>query len=206
MPNPTTFSDNQRFNLFKNDLGDQTSQNISFEKHFTEKNGDWTEIKEALVKDDAFDEGIIAKLSFTNDVANLTNDNAELTKYFQNNVKTNSTRDIAIHFTAEVANNPEINTILGDKNGAHAIAALEQKLFITEPSASLSRILTEDIKTFPLRDIAEQVSNILMDHPEFDIRTTSVNHLIAQAGFQDQFKDVGKDWKRKTCCAGISGF
>ena len=197
MPNPTTPADNLRLDLFKNDLGNSTPQNIAFEKHFAEKNGDWLSIKAALKNDTTFDEDLINKLSFTHELANWTGDNKTLTNHFQENSDTNSLKDIATNFNKgklkellTVDDIPKGSTDEGFING------LEKDLFNLEPTAMLSgmidnkKVLLPGIETTPyILDILNNPGKFGVK--DFNIKETSVYAIIKHADFLKDIMDAG---------------
>jgi len=152
------------------------------EKLFTEAEGNFDLLKEALAKDPYIDQALIEKLSFGNDLSILLEDREELIGFFVNNTTTNSLRDVALNFKKEdlkyQIKAEDIPEEIEGKDEAERLelfaTRINDRLFHMEPTAVLHRMVREKEIAPDDKPLREGLLAFFEKHPQLDFRTTSI--------------------------------
>ncbi len=193
--NPLT----SRLKLFVHDFSNESVEMKKyFDKLVEEKNGDWEAIRTKLVEDSTPE--LVAKLDFTNKLANWTGESEPVVRLFQKDKNTNSMRDIALRFNKANLTKAflKLKDLPGEGDSAEAKAAvvakdLHNKLFHMETCGVLLNMIS-DVKLSPVDPKFRQgVATVLTKIPEFNIRTTSVYTVLQDPKL---LEDVAEDLRQ----------
>jgi hypothetical protein len=162
------------------------------EKALTAAKGDWSLAFKAL--EDEHPEIPLSRLDFAHSLADLSNDNIHLVKTLDADPKVNTLRDVALNFNVEgltklVNPGAAAGTPAHDKALASAVG-FRQKLFTSEPTAVLQRMVIDAEIPIADRNVATGVTQFLNNQPAFNIRTTSVYNAIKAT---DAFKNIADE-------------
>ena len=182
---------NARLDIFKSFL--KTDAEKAFVTLFNDHAGDWNKIADSL-SDNALLKDKATNLRFINAMAGFSSEHLPLVKAFVDNPKTNSLRDIALHFgknelldlvaktgvpTSFGAPSAEGKTVVGEDlavQQAQYVQALQHKLFAEVPTAVVQRMVGTPTET-PISDpiLRGGISTFLNNQDEaFNIKTTSI--------------------------------
>ncbi len=182
-----------RLKLFVHDFSNESVEmKNNFDKLVEEKNGDWEAIRTKLIEDATPE--LVAKLDFTNKLANWTGESEAVVRLFQKDKNTNSMRDIALRFNKATLARAflKLKDLPKEGDSAEAKAAvveedLYKKLFHLEPTAMLINMV-KDIKVPLLNDaVGANVVAVLEKHPDFNLKTTSIYEIVKN---EEAFKEV----------------
>lgn len=162
------------------------------ERTLTDAGGDWsvalTELENKLSK------ASIQKLEFAHTLADLSDDNVNVVKALSDDPKIVNLRDVALNFNVE-GFTKLVNPAAAPGTAAHdkakaAATGLRRKLFATETTAVLQRMVKD--AEIPIADtkVLSGVTRFLDNQREFDIRTTSVYTALKDPR---AFKDIAEE-------------
>lgn len=180
-----------RVNFFKFDLK-ASGQLKAFEEIFNKNNGNWSAIKTDLADMGGFAADVINKLEFTHNLSVWSNNNAAVVSLFQEDVQTNSLRDIALTLNkAEFLE--KVKAVAPGESEEDKLGFalnLRSDLFKMEPTAILVNMI-KDPQISLLNDATgANVAAVLSKQPDFNIRTMSVYNLFKN---EEAFNDISTD-------------
>lgn len=177
-----------------------------FQKAFVEAEGNFVAAKEKFSQKKEVDDNVLQPLSFTNEVAELTDDNPKLVSAFHANIKTNSLREIAENYNRE-----ELKKLIHTTGALEAVEGEEEEqklneftdkvyrgLFQTEPTAMVKKLLIDPAET-PIVDkrLSGSIATFLDNQPEsFNIKTTSIYEALRH---ENAFKGIQPEEREKVC-------
>ncbi len=155
--------------------------------------GDWP--KALAVLKEKLPPASLEKAVFAHELAELTDDQPALASSLAKNTDIKNLRDLALHFNAEKLTaliQPEMlpKNVPGateDDKRKNFAATLQRRLFTAEPSAVLQRMVQDAEVLIAGQPARMSVAKFLDNHPDFNIRTTSVYQVLKQP---DAFKDI----------------
>jgi hypothetical protein len=176
---------------------------------FKTTNGNWNATLESLKKD-GIPEGTLAELEFAHALAGLSDDKSPVAIELARDSK--NLREVALKFdpdllnTIVIDNQIDLGPIEGDtaeekeknyQEKAHNyVASLNRELYLSEPSATLQRMVAA--AELPIADVKlhNSVAKIFDNQPDFDIRTESVYKALSHP---NAFKGIPEDqWEGVT--------
>ena len=170
-----------RINTLHAVLTDETQQR-TVDTALSDAKGDWSAARESLKEIITMSSDSLEKLDLANTLADWSDDNVPVVKALTEHPDVSTLRDVALHFNVEklaavveLQDVPE--TITGttdDEKKTNLAIALRRKLFASEPTAVLRRMV--DDAEVPIADanVRAGVATFLANQPEFNIRATSV--------------------------------
>ncbi|HKM79460.1 MAG TPA: hypothetical protein VJY15_00660 [Candidatus Acidoferrum sp.] len=158
--------------------------------------GDWSAALESLKH--KLPGASLEKVALAHSVAAWSDDNVPVVKALDKDPEVNSLRDVALRFGVEklaaiVDPNDVPEAVTGatpEEKAKNFAVALQRRLFATERTAVLQRMVHE--AEVPIADatVRSGVTRFLGNLPDFDIRTTSVYTALQHA---DAFKDIADE-------------
>ncbi|MEO8407834.1 MAG: hypothetical protein ABI476_05335, partial [Oxalobacteraceae bacterium] len=158
--------------------------------------GDWSVATDQLK--DKLSVKSLQKVTLAHSLAEWTDDHSALVKELtaQPNIKT--MRDVALNFNVDkLAALVQANGLSADATGAMSkkkamsfATALHTKLFTTETSAVLQRMVTDAAVPIANVDLQTGVASFLNNQPDFNIRTTSIYTALKHP---EAFKDIADE-------------
>jgi hypothetical protein len=140
----------------------------------------------------------LEKVALAHSVAAWSDDNVPVVKAIDEDPEVNSLRDVALRFDVEklaAIVDPEdvpeaVTGATAEEKAKNFAVALQRRLFATERTAVLQRMVHE--AEVPIADatVRSGVTRFLGNLPDFDIRTTSVYTALQHA---DAFKDIANE-------------
>jgi hypothetical protein len=163
-----------------------------------ETNGDWPKALESLTKNNGLKAETIQKLVLAHSLAVWSDDNLSLVKAIANTPNMTDMRDVALNFNADklvlyVDPKAVPETVSGsndDEKTKNFAVTLQRKLFELEPTATLSRMVSD--AEIPIADASVRagVATFLNDQPDFNIRATSIYTALQKP---DAFKNIADE-------------
>ncbi|OQP55794.1 neuraminidase-like domain-containing protein [Niastella populi] len=146
---------------------------------YTAHKNEWGGIQETLLKEGLSAEEI-TKLELVHHLADVTSDNASLVSSLQE--KVNTVREMALTYNRKkiktlLKNVPFPEEIAGDtpeQQQEHYARQIEKQLYHKEPSAVIERMVKDNELPIKDKDIRKGLLSFFEQHPEFNIRSTSV--------------------------------
>jgi hypothetical protein len=174
---------NARTKLLSSTL-DQEKQALFLNTYAAHKD-DWNGMQEKLLKEGLAPEEV-QKLELVYHLADITGDNATLVSSLQK--KLTSVREMALtHDRKKIQSLLKAATIPEETPGGTTEEKLEQyaryiekQLYHKEPSAVITRMVKNDGLPIKDKDIQKGVLSFLEQHPDFNIRKTSVYTAVKQ--------------------------
>jgi hypothetical protein len=163
-----------------------------------EANGDWPKALIILKDKNEVPAETLQRLDLAHSLADWSSDHVPVVKALADDTTVKSMRDVALHFNVEKLTAlvdsdslPEdvAGALVEDKKKNFA-TSLNRKLFRSEPTAVLHRMVKE--AEIPIADakVRAGIDSILSNQPDFNIRTTSVYTILNKP---EAFKDIAED-------------
>jgi len=180
-----------KIELFKFDLKADKQQK-AFEDIYKKNNGNWSAVKSELAEEKGFTDEVIKNLEFTHNLAEWSNNNADLVSIFQKDGQIYSMRDIATKFNkaAFIEKVKGVASTEAEEDKQAFALDLHRELFRMEPTAMLVNMVKDPLVPMLNDAIGGNVAAVLENQPDFNIKTTSVYEVLNNA---EALKDIPAD-------------
>lgn len=177
----------RKIEFFKFDLK-ANDQQKAFEDSYKNNNGNWSAIKSDLAGKEGFTPAIINNLEFTNNLAELSNNNKDFISVFQKDKNINSIRDIAALDKTTFIEKVKNTAPAGSEEDKQAFAVGQyNKLFSIEPTVMVVNMIKNPQVPILNDATGSHIAAILEKQSDFNIKTTSVYDIINN---EETFKDI----------------
>lgn len=140
----------------------------------------------------------LQKIALAHSLADWSEDHMAVVKALADQPELKNLRDVALHFNVEKlaalvdpkAVPESITGATDDEKKRNFAVALNDKLFATEPTAVLQRMVQEAEVPIADANLRSGVASFLANQPNFNIRTTSINTALKHP---EAFKNIAKE-------------
>ncbi len=142
----------------------------------------------------------VQKIALAHSLADLSDDHIPVVKALAEHPDVNNLRDVALRFNAEklaelvdpTAVSESIAGATDDEKKQNFAVALHNKLFESEPTAVLQRMVQNAEVPIADANLRTGVGNFLANQPDFNIRRTSIHTALQHP---EAFKDIAEEHK-----------
>jgi hypothetical protein len=145
-------------------------------------------------------EALLQKIALAHSLADFSDDHMPVVKALIEHPDVNNLRDVALNFNTEklaklvdpTAVSEKISGATDDEKKQNFAVALHNKLFESEPTAVLQRMVQNAEVPIADANLRTGVGNFLANQPDFNIRTTSIYTALQHP---EAFKDIAEEYQ-----------